>query len=131
MARETRSAGIMGDLQRLSVTMDANKEQLPQMEPFRLKLASIVTQSLEAGKQQAALKVSKQESSQQLRRLLAEGQSVAHVVRTAVKDHFGPRDEKVAEFGLQPFRGRKIKAAPEKPAPTTPPAPAGTAEPAK
>jgi regulator of replication initiation timing len=128
----------MGDLQRLSVTLEANKEQLPQLEHFRLKLGGIVTQSLEVSKQQAALKATKQESSKQLRRLLTEGQRVANVVRTAVKDHFGPREEKVAEFGLQPFRGRKVKAAtptpaptPAKPTPIIPPAPAGPGTPAK
>src|SRR6185369_14946688 len=38
MARETRNTGIMGDLQRLSATMEANKELLPHLEPFRAKL---------------------------------------------------------------------------------------------
>ena len=130
-ARETRNLGILGDLQNLSVTMEANKEQLPQMEPFRLKLSGIVTQTLETGKQQAALRASKQEMSKQLRRLLVDGQRLADVVRTAVRDHFGPREEKIAEFGLQPFRGRKVKPAVEPPTPTTPPAPAGSASPAK
>ncbi|HEX3554176.1 MAG TPA: hypothetical protein VIA62_13200 [Thermoanaerobaculia bacterium] len=134
MARETKHTGILGDLQRLSGTMDANKEQLPQMEPFRLKLTGILTQALDAARQQAALKVTKQESSKQLRKLLSEGQRVANVVRTAVKDHFGPREEKVAEFGIQPFRGRKVKPATATPTPsTTPPAsekPAGTLPPA-
>jgi len=127
MARETRSAGIMGDLQRLSVTMEANKELLPDLEPYRLKLTGIVTQVFETAKQQAAHKVNKQESSKQLRQLLIKGNRVADIVRTAVRDHFGPEAEKVAEFGVQPFRGLKAKTAPVKPVPTTPPAPAGSA----
>ncbi|HEX4964637.1 MAG TPA: hypothetical protein VF173_27745 [Thermoanaerobaculia bacterium] len=127
MARERRNAGVLGDLQRLSGTMEANKEALPQLEPFRLKLAGIVAQALEAAKQQAAQTAGKQESSKQFRQLLADGNRVADVVRTAVRDHFGPGTEKVAEFGVQPFRGRKAKPASEKPAPTTPPAPAGAA----
>jgi hypothetical protein len=133
MARETRSAGIMGDLQRLSVTMEANKEALPQLEPYRLKLTGIVTQVFDVAKQQSAHKAGKQESSKQLRKLLTQGNRVADVVRTAVKDHFGPEDEKVAEFGVQPFRGRKAKTATPTPTPTpkpvstTPPAPAGPA----
>ena len=120
MARERRNAGILGDLQRLSVTMDANKDQLPHLEPFRLKLAGVVTQALEAGKQQAAFKASKQESSKQFRKFLTQGQTLADVVRTAVKEHFGAREEKVAEFGLPVFRGRKVKPAAETPQPTTP-----------
>jgi len=117
----------MGDLQRLSVTMEANKGDLPQLEPFRLKLTGIVTQVFDIAKQQAAFKAGKQESSKQLRKLLTEGNRVADVVRTAVKDHFGPQAEKVSEFGVQPFRGRKAKPATEKPVPTTSPAPAGSA----
>jgi hypothetical protein len=119
-------------LHRLSVTMEANKEELPQLEPFRLKLGGIVTQSMDVGKQQAAFTASKQEASKQLRQLLTEGQRVADVIRTVVKDHFGPREEKIAEFGVQPFRGRKVKTPPgTPPTPTTPPASAGSAAPAK
>jgi len=129
--RESRKAGVLGDLQRLSVTMEANKDQLQGLEALRLKLTGVVTQTLDLSKQQAAFQASKQEASKKLRQLLIEGQSVANVIRTAVKDHFGPREEKIVEFGIQPFRGRKVKAATDKPAPTTPPAPAGPATPVK
>jgi len=105
-ARETRNLGILGDLQNLSVTMEANKEQLPQMEPFRLKLAGIVTQSFDLSKQHAAMKASKQEISKQLRKFLKDGQRAADVVRTAVRDHFGPDSEKLTEFGVKPFPRR-------------------------
>jgi hypothetical protein len=127
--RETRKAAILGDLLRLSVTMEANKEELSGLEPFRLKLTGIVTQTLDVGKEQAALQASKQASSKKLRRLLIEGMSVANVLRKGVRDHYGPREEKVAEFGVQPFRGRKVKTATEKPTPTTPPATVDSAAP--
>src|SRR3954469_14381697 len=84
MARETRNTGIMGDLQRLSATMEANKELLPHLEPFRLKLGGIVTRSADVSQQQAALRASKQEASKQLQKLLSDGQRLANVVRTAV-----------------------------------------------
>jgi hypothetical protein len=125
MARETKYTGIMGDLQRLSVTMDANKEELPHLEPFRLKLGGILTSVLEVSQEQFALKARKQETSKRLRNLFTEGQRLANVVRAAVKEHYGVREEKVAEFGVQPFRGRKSKAAPEKPAPPAPQPAAG------
>jgi len=128
--KETRHSGILGDLQGLSVVLEANKEEIPGLETFRLKLSGIVSQTLETRMQQAALRAAKQESSKQLRRLLTEGQSVANVIRTVVKDHFGPREEKIVEFGLQPFRGRKPKTATEETTPTTPPASAGSVAPA-
>ena len=114
----------MGDLQSLSVTVEANKEQLPQLVPFGLRLGGIVTRSLDLSKQQAALTASKQEASKQLQLLLTEGQRVADVIRTVVRDHFGPRDEKLVEFGVQPFRGRKAKTpsgTPQPPGPTPQP----------
>src|SRR5258706_3042880 len=74
MARETKSAAIQGDLQRLSGTMELNKDLLPDLEPFRLKLTGIVTQTFDLSKQQAAMKASKQESSKQLRKFLKDGQ---------------------------------------------------------
>lgn len=130
MPRETKYVGIVGDLQRLSGALEANREELPQLEPFRQKLAGILAQVLEVLQQQAALKVTKQESSKRLRRLLGEGQRLGSVVRTVVKEHYGIREEKVVEFGLQPFRGRKVKAVTEKPAPTLPPPPAAPEAPA-
>lgn len=123
MPRQSKYTGIVGDLQRLLGAMEANREELPQMEPFRAKLVGILTQAQEATQQQAALKASKQDSSKRLQRLLSDGQRLATVVRTAVKEHYGVREEKVAEFGLQPFRGRKAKAVTEKPTPTPPPPP--------
>lgn len=118
--RDTRKAGVLGDLQRLAVTMEANKEELPVLEPFRLKLGDIITRSMDVGKQQAAFTASKQEASKQLRLLLTDGMRVADVIRTVVRDHFGPREEKIVEFGVQPFRGRKVKPPGETPTPTPP-----------
>ena len=47
--------------------------------------------------------------------------------RMAVRDHYGPRSEKLAEFGLQPFRGRKAKAEVPAVEPTAPsPGPSAT-----
>ena len=123
MARETKYTGILGDLQRLAVSMEANREELPQMEPFRLKLVEILNRILEVLQQQASLKVGKQEMSKELRKLFTDGQRLATVVRTAVKEHYGVREEKVVEFGVQPFRGRKVKPAPEAPPPPPPPPP--------
>jgi hypothetical protein len=140
-ARETRTAGVLGELQNLSIAMEANKDQLQDLEPLRLKFAGIVTQTLDIRQQQVAFQASKQASSKQLQKLLTEGKSMADVLRTAVKNHFGSREEKIVEFGLQPFRGRKAKAAAPTPTtPTTPittpthtipPVPAGPETPAK
>ena len=52
---------------------------------------------------------------------------LAALMRSALKKHYGITEEKLSEFGLQPFRGRaRKKAAPEEPQPPeTPPPVAG------
>jgi hypothetical protein len=79
-----------------------------------------ITQTLDIRQQQVAFQASKQASLEAAPEAPDQGQSMADVLRTAVKNHFGSREEKIVEFGLQPFRGRKAKAATT---PTTPPTP--------
>lgn len=124
MAQERTYAGVMGSIQRLSTVLEANSAELPHLEGARQRLAALLTQAQENAKTQAALKASKQEASKQLRTLVIESQRVANAVRALLKQHYGLRSEKLAEFDLQPFRGRTRKAkptAPETPEVPTPP----------
>jgi hypothetical protein len=119
MAKETTNTGKLGRLQQFSAAMEANKDDLPHLEVNRVQLVTHLTQAQESAKQQAAFRASKQEASRQFRTSLIESERVANVLRLAVIQHFGVRSEKLAEFGLQPFRGRKAKPAAEEPQ-TTP-----------
>jgi hypothetical protein len=123
MSRETTNAGKLGKLQRLSTALSANNGDLQHLQVSITQLAALLTQAQEAAKQQAGFIASKQEASKQLKTFLTEGQRLANVLQLAVKQHYGIRSEKLAEFGLQPFRGRtKAKPAPETPEPAPPPA---------
>ena len=53
-----------------------------------------------------------QELSKQIKTLVTEGQRLANLLRSALKEHYGIRSEKLAEFNVQPFRGRRLKAKP-------------------
>ena len=120
MPRETTYRGMWGDWQSLLGKLAANIIELPQLEPFRIKLGLILTQALGINQQQEAMRASKQEASKQLRKLASEGNRLAALARAAIKEHYGIREEKIAEFGLQPFRGRKVKPAATAPASQTP-----------
>lgn len=113
MAKETTYAGILGKWHQLLGAMEENIGDLPHLEPFRFRLRDMAAQALEIAKRQAALKASKQQASKELREVTIEGERLANVVRTVVKEHYGIREEKLAEFGMQPFRGRKPKPEPE------------------
>src|ERR1700710_163363 len=124
MSRETTNAGKLGKLQKLSAALMANSGDLPNLQGSITQLATLLGQAQEAAKLQAALMAQKQEASKQLSGFVTEGERLPTVLQLAVKQHFGIRAEKLAEFGLQPFRGRKVvKAAPEPPAVTPPTTP--------
>jgi hypothetical protein len=132
MSQETTYAGIVGDWQRLLEPVKANGEELAHLEVPRAKLEALVSRAVELNKEQAARTAAKQEASKQLRAILTEGRRLATLLRTAVKEHYGPRAEKLTEFELQPFRGRaprKLKPAPEGPVATGPaPSPPAAAD---
>lgn len=121
--RERTYRGSWGTWQDLLAKLAPNIAALPQLEPFQVKLAAILAQVLGISHQQDAMRAGKQEASKQLRKLLAEGNRVAAVLRAGIKEHYGPTEEKIAEFGLQPFRGRKVSTASEPTAPEAPETP--------
>ncbi len=113
--RETTAAGKIGDWQRLLLPLVANDDDLKHLEVPRTQLATMMTQATDLKQQQAAQRAAKQAASKQLQETLTEGVRLANLLRQAVKQHYGIRSEKLTEFGLQPFRGRK------QPDPSTPP----------
>ena len=135
MAIDKSYSGVLGNLGRLTAAMAANAADLPHLDGVRTRLEKLLADAQEAAKQQAALIAGKQEATLRLRTLLVEGQRVATGAQKMLQENYGLRAEKLAEFGLQPFRGRKAKAQPpEAPAasqaPVTSPASPGAAHPA-
>lgn len=130
MSIETTSKGKLGDLERLLSSLTANAADFPHLEVSRNQLGALLTQAREAADLQALHTAGKQEASQNLRIALTEGMRLANVLRLAVKHHYGIRSEKLAHFGIQPFRGRprKAKPAPEEPQTPVPPDTPGTAD---
>ncbi|HEX4964049.1 MAG TPA: hypothetical protein VF173_24700 [Thermoanaerobaculia bacterium] len=120
MSKERTDAGKKGSWRQLLTTLTANATELAHLEPLRVLLAAQLDRAVEINAQQAGLTASKQESSKQYRGVMIEGERLATVIRSAIKLHYGIRAEKVAEFGVQPFRGRPRKAAPAPEPPTIP-----------
>ena len=117
----TTNEAVVGNLQQLLAKLEANKADLPQLEISMTKLGTVMARVMDVSKQQAALTAGKQAASKELQTLLTEGQRLANVIRALLKEHYGIRSEKLAEFGLQPFRGRVRTAKPPTPAPAKPP----------
>ncbi|HEY0511536.1 MAG TPA: hypothetical protein VGH73_06510 [Thermoanaerobaculia bacterium] len=128
MTRETTNAGKLGKLQKLSAALTANSGDLPNLQGSITQFAALLAQAQEAAKQQAALTAEKQAASRQLNTSMTEVERLGTVLQLAVKQHFGIRAEKLAEFGMQPFRGRSqtAKPVPEVPSPPTTKPPTST-----
>ena len=107
MGRETTNLGKLGGLQKFRTALAANSGLLPHLEGSRTQYEGMVTAAHELASRQAALTAEKQEVSKQLRETVVEAERLGTVLRLAVKQHFGIRSEKLAEFDLRPFRGRK------------------------
>lgn len=117
MAREKTYNGVLGRWERLNQMMEVNKEDLPILEPGRQEFAKVLAAAMEAAQRQAVHTAGKQDASKQLKDLITEGQRMATMLSQGLKTRYGIRSEKLAEFGMQPFRGRPRKAKPEPEAP--------------
>jgi hypothetical protein len=118
ISRETTNAGKLGSLQKFRDSLKANSGDMPNLEGNRTQFDALVGTAQELSTRQAALIAEKQEVSQQLRTALDEAERLGTVLRLAVKQQFGIRAEKLAEFHLQPFRGRKKATVAVKTPPT-------------
>ena len=57
----------------------------------------------------AALAAARQTITQQMQALIEEGDQIFRMLREGLKDHFGKRNEKLVEFGVDPLRTPAIK----------------------
>ena len=123
MARETTYAGKVGGLTRFTKALATNAAELPHLEGARIRLETMLGEIQEISGQQAVLVASKQETSKKLKTLIIETERLATGIRKILTERYGLRSEKLAEFGMQPFRGRKVKEeTPETPEPPATPA---------
>ncbi len=130
---KTRYADHIKEWEELSASLVPSATEAPQIEIQRAALQKMLEQAQDLTTQQALFQAQKQEVSNQLGTLMTEGKRLATVLRATVKQHYGIRNEKLAQFGIQPFRGKKVKAKPPdgtpEPAPNPAPAPAPTPAP--
>lgn len=112
----------LGDLMRLSAALAANEADFAHIRGALVEFQSLVPQIQEAATQQALLTSAKQEATRRYQDLLKASHEQAVFLRKAARVRYGRSSEKLAQLGVQPFRGRKAAAASKpSPAPETPP----------
>jgi len=130
MQDETTVSGILGGLQRFQTSMEATIDAIPHLQPTAVRFGEVLSFTQDLVTRQAAAIAEKQDLSRQIPPALSDALRLATVLRKGLQQHFGARSEKLAEFGLKPFRGRKRRGTPEPEEPTPQPAetPAPSAE---
>jgi hypothetical protein len=93
----------------------ANASEVPQAELTRVALDEVIVEVDKIVVEQSAFQASKQMASQRLQTLVDQGDKLTTVLKTIIKQHYGSGNDKLVEFGIQPFRSR--------PKPTVAPAP--------
>jgi len=125
MNSEQTYKGKIEDWNRLQERLNANATELAHLDGLRAQLGPVLEKARQIAAAQAAQKAAKQEASRTLKSVVLEGDRLANLLRTALKQHYGIRAEKLAEFGMQPFRGRNLTAKAKQPKPAV--SPTGTA----
>jgi hypothetical protein len=114
----------LGDLERLKSALTANAGDFEHMLGALTEFQTLVAQAQDAATQQALLTTAKQEATRRFQALLKAGRAQSVMLRGAARVRYGRGSDKLAQFGVQPFRGRKAPTPPptiepENPTPPT------------
>ena len=107
MSKETTYAGMLGDWDRWTGALTANDPPLGHLQVPKEQLGSLARRGKELIQTQSELIAAKQGVTKELQQVMVEGQRLVTLLRAAVRQHCGIDSEKLAEFGVQPFRGRR------------------------
>jgi hypothetical protein len=99
-------ADVVAEGERLASALKLNSADLAHLQGSCVKLESYVQEMQELMVQQDTLTSEKQGVSGRLQQVTLATTRLIHFLRNGVKEHYGPRNEKVSQFGLIPFRGR-------------------------
>lgn len=103
---------VVAESERTHAALEANAVDFAHMEEYRNRLAGRLEAARELSTQQSALTAAKQETSKRLLVAMDEIFKLTSFLRAAIKQRYGSRSEKLVEFGIQPFRGRKLPSLP-------------------
>jgi hypothetical protein len=101
-----KQEGIRKEMENLLKKLETYPDEFPQFSVPRVKLQTLLTEIVTLSNDQATYRFNKQQTSKRLAAALEEGRKLLNFFWVGLREHFGTRNEKLVEFGLQPFRGR-------------------------
>lgn len=107
----TTQADVVKEGEILFSALEANAADLGHLAGSRDKLGSLLEQFQELLLQQQLATAAKLEISRQVQQVQRTATTLILLLRRSVQEHYGTRSDKLAAFGVQPFRGRQRVAA--------------------
>lgn len=115
-------ADTVGDWESLLASSQNNVDRLPDISRHTTALEQLLVQTRAMKAVQDSHTAARQEATQQLRKLIAQGRELAIRLRSVVKGEIGPMSERLVEFKMKPIRKRPRRKAATTPPETTVPA---------
>jgi hypothetical protein len=117
MARVRTYAEIVNGWDELLTAMEQNNGDLTLLDIPRQRLEGIRDQIKGFAVEQATAAASRQVATKRVEFLLAHGSKLATLLRVSIREHYGNRNEKIAEFGIRPLHTGQASAAVVNPLP--------------
>jgi hypothetical protein len=120
-------ASLVTDFEEL-LTNVGNEKDLPDLTAFRAPLEQLLTDIKARGALRKVRIGVKQQETQEFRELMTKAKEAASRLRSALKAHLGPKNERLLTFGIQPVRKPTRPVLEEKQPKPEDPAPAAHSE---
>ena len=118
MPNNSSFADFVNAWDRLLKAVENNEGDLPDLQTYQVSLEGVVQELRTLGARQDSLKASLRENTKAIQGLLGRGRDHAFHLRTYLKGHLGPRNERLIEYGIRPFRAaRRVPPDPILPPP--------------
>jgi len=99
---------VLAHWERLLAGAEANRDDLPALEPYRAQLAAALADTRATYDRRASRQAEARQGTQELHALLRLGHELAARLESGVRLLYGRRDPKLVEFGMKTLsrRGR-------------------------
>lgn len=115
MREKKAFAQVTADWDQLLAAVEANRADLPEVEAFRVQLEANLEDLRAAYARRASLEAERLQATRTVKASLAQGKALASRIRIWVRGRYGIHNHKLVEFGIKPYRRRRLaREKPEK-----------------
>jgi hypothetical protein len=106
---KTSLADFLTDWEKLLKNVTDTSAELPNMDVYKNALDQLLGGAKDSLALAAARIGVKQQETKERQELLKQGKEAASKLRSAIKAHFGPKSERLLQYGIKPIRNRPKK----------------------